>query len=54
MVDELVQYIYENVKYMSKFVKENFPKAKMVEPEGTYLVWLIFPDMDLAMKSWST
>ena len=38
-VDELVQYIYENVKYMSKFVKENFPKAKMVEPEGTYLVW---------------
>ena len=35
-----MQYIYENVKYMSKFVKENFPKAKMVEPEGTYLVWL--------------
>lgn len=41
-VDELVQYIYENVKYMSKFVKENFPKAKMVEPEGTYLVWVDF------------
>ena len=33
---------YENVKYMSKFVKENFPKAKMVEPEGTYLVWVDF------------
>ena len=41
-VDELVQYIYENVKYMSRFVKENFPKAKMVEPEGTYLVWVDF------------
>ena len=41
-VDELVQYIYENVQYMSKFVKENFPKAKMVEPEGTYLVWVDF------------
>ena len=37
-VDELVEYIYENVKYMSRYVKENFPKAKMVEPEGTYLV----------------
>lgn len=41
-VDELVQYIYENVQYMSKFVKENFPKATMVEPEGTYLVWVDF------------
>lgn len=41
-VDELVQYIYENVQYMSRFVKENFPKATMVEPEGTYLVWVDF------------
>ena len=48
-VDELVQYIYENVKYMSKFVKENFPKAKMVEPEGTYLVWLDFRETGLTV-----
>lgn len=41
-VGELVEYIYENVKYMSRYVKENFPKAKMVEPEGTYLVWVDF------------
>ena len=41
-VDELVEYIYENVQYMSKFVKENFPKATMVQPEGTYLVWVDF------------
>ena len=27
---------------MSRYVKENFPKAKMVEPEGTYLVWVDF------------
>ena len=47
-VDELVQYIYENVKYMSKFVKENFPKAKMVEPEGTYLVWVDFSGYGLS------
>ena len=49
-VDELVQYIYENVKYMSKFVKENFPKAKMVEPEGTYLVWLDFRETGLSVE----
>lgn len=27
-VDELVQYIYENVKYMSKFVKREFPESE--------------------------
>ena len=27
---------------MSKFVKENFLKAKMVKPEGTYSVWVDF------------
>ena len=47
-IDELVQYIYENVKYMSKFVKENFPKATMVEPEGTYLVWVDFSGYGLS------
>ena len=41
-VDELVEYIYGNVKYMQKFVEKNFPRAKFVEPEGTYLVWVDF------------
>ena len=41
-LDELLGYLYENVKYMSNFVKENFPKAYMVEPEGTYLTWVDF------------
>ena len=54
MGDELVQYIYENVKYMSKFVKERISQRHDGKPEGTYLYGLIFPDMDLAMKSWST
>ena len=27
-VDELVEYIYENVKYMSRYVKEKLPKSK--------------------------
>ena len=41
-VDELVEYIHGNVKYMSEFVKEHFPKAHMVQPEGTYLTWVDF------------
>jgi len=41
-VDQLVEYIYGNVQYVKAFIAENFPKAKFVEPEGTYLVWIDF------------
>lgn len=41
-VKELVEYINGNKEYMKEFVKENFPKAYFVEPEGTYLIWIDF------------
>ena len=41
-VKELVEYISGNIAYVRDFVKENFPKATFVEPEGTYLVWIDF------------
>ena len=41
-VKELVEYITGNIVWVRDFVKENFPKATFVEPEGTYLVWIDF------------
>ena len=41
-VDELLEYLTGNMEYMRAFVKENFPKAHFVEPEGTYLTWVDF------------
>lgn len=41
-VKELVEYITGNMEYFKEFVKENFPKAHFVEPEGTYLLWVDF------------
>ena len=41
-VDELVQYIYGNVQYAKAFIEENLPKAKVVDPDGTYLLWVDF------------
>ena len=41
-VDELLEYLTGNMEYMRTFVKENFPKAHFVEPEGTYLTWVDF------------
>ncbi len=41
-LDELVEYIYGNVRYAEDFIAENLPKAKVVKPEGTYLLWVDF------------
>ena len=41
-VDELVDYIYGNVQYVKSFIAENLPKAKVVDPDGTYLLWVDF------------
>lgn len=41
-VDELLVYLQGNMEYVRDFVKENFPKATFVEPEGTYLIWIDF------------
>ena len=41
-VDALVEYIYGNVRYVSDFIAQNLPRAKVVEPDGTYLLWVDF------------
>lgn len=41
-VDELNEYLYENAKFVVKYLEENLPKVKTYVPEGTYLMWLDF------------
>ena len=40
--DELLEYIEGNLSYVRSFLKEKLPEVKLVEPEGTYLIWLDF------------
>lgn len=37
---ELLEYLEGNLAYVRNFIKEKLPKMKLVEPEGTYLLWL--------------
>lgn len=41
-VDELIRYVSKNVSYVTEFVKENMPKARVIKPEGMYLLWIDF------------
>jgi len=41
-LDELIPYLEGNVNFVRAFLKENLTKVHLVEPEGTYLIWLDF------------
>lgn len=41
-VDELIEYLEGNLSYVRDFLKEKLPEVKLIEPEGTYLIWLDF------------
>lgn len=46
----LMAYLKDNIAFTEQFVKENMPGVRMIENQGTYLVWLDFreavPDVE--------
>ena len=38
--DEMIAYVEGNIHFMSDFLQTRIPELKMIQPEGTYLVWL--------------
>lgn len=37
---ELLEYLEGNLGYVRSFLEQRLPKIRLVEPEGTYLLWL--------------
>ena len=40
--EKMMAYVRENIEYVKKYVEEHMPGVKVIEGEGTYLVWLDF------------
>jgi Bifunctional PLP-dependent enzyme with beta-cystathionase and maltose regulon repressor activities len=49
-VNQLNEYLAENLNCLRDFLSENLPQIKLVEPQGTYLVWLDFSSLGLSEK----
>lgn len=47
-LDALLAYLAENVALVRDFVRDRLPGVTLVEPEGTYLVWLDFSRLGLS------
>jgi len=46
-VDELMDYLIENLDILEKYVAEYLPKMKVIRPESTFLVWLDCREMGM-------
>ncbi|MEL7624950.1 MAG: aminotransferase class I/II-fold pyridoxal phosphate-dependent enzyme [Clostridiales bacterium] len=46
-LDALKEYLQESIRYTKEFLRDELPKIKLVEPEGTYLLWLDFSAYEL-------
>ena len=44
------EYIWGNVEYIQSFVREKLPMIHVVEPQGTYLMWLDLGGLGLSEK----
>ncbi|RHF91469.1 pyridoxal phosphate-dependent aminotransferase [Roseburia sp. AM23-20] len=47
---QLKEYLLENLSFVREYLKENLPEVKLIEPEGTYLIWLDFEALGLERK----
>jgi cystathionine beta-lyase len=46
--DQLMEYLKENIQFVRIYLEENLPEIKLIEPEGTYLIWLDFRGLGLS------
>ena len=39
-LEQMKDYVYENILFVHNFIRENLPQIKSYIPQGTYLMWL--------------
>lgn len=53
-LDDLLAYLQANIAFMQAYLAENLPQVKLIAPEGTYLVWVDFTELNLDAKALAT
>lgn len=49
-VDELVVYLSENIRKATLLLNEKAPELKVIQPEGTYLLWIDCKQLGISSK----
>ena len=53
-LEQLLNYVRDNIQYLKEWMKEHIPKIRVIEPEGTYLVWLDMRALGMDAKELET
>jgi cystathionine beta-lyase len=49
-LDEFLIYLQNNLDFLKDYLRNNIPKVQLVEPEGSFLVWLDFSELNMDAK----
>ena len=49
-LEELLVYLQGNVDFVRDYLKKEIPKINLIEPEGTYLLWLDCRELELSVE----
>ncbi|WP_407309263.1 MalY/PatB family protein [Desulfosporosinus sp. SB140] len=50
-LEQLMLYLQGNLEFLTSFIARELPQIGVIQPEGTYLVWLDFRALDLEPKT---
>jgi cystathionine beta-lyase len=42
---QLIDYLQKNLMFLTEYIETRIPRIKVIQPEGTYLVWLDCRDL---------
>lgn len=46
-LNELIEYLEENVNYVDDFIRQNIPQLKIMKPQASFLIWIDFKALNL-------
>lgn len=50
---EVLEYLEANKNYLINFINDNLPQLKVMNPEGTYLIWINCSSLNISTKEFS-
>jgi cystathionine beta-lyase len=53
-LEQLLEYLQGNVEFVTKFILERIPGARLILPQGTYLLWLDLRNCGIAPERLAT
>jgi len=53
-LEQTIEYLQGNIEFLRNFLQQKTPSIKLIEPEGTFLLWLDFRELGFKVKQLET